>query len=590
MGLISIDGKILRKMMIMGANNVTRNSGELDALNVFPVPDGDTGVNMSHTVQAAAREVEKLNTPNIYEVAKAASNGALRGARGNSGVILSQLFRGFAKGLEGKSVANGRDLAEALVESAKMAYRAVMKPKEGTILTIARALGDHAKRAKEPDIDHGLQAVVKGARHVLAETPSMLPELKQAGVVDSGGMGLLYFVEGALAALTTTETPVIETLSGQGDAVSLNRVPGAPSGFATEDIKFTYCTEFLIDVKKTISAESEESLTKFLISQGDSVVVVSDDTVVKVHVHTNHPGTMLERGLKLGSLNNIKIENMKSQHTNMIEFSKSFPTESLATESPATESSTDPDLPEKEVGFVAIAAGSGLCDLFKEIGADVIIEGGQTMNPSAEDITQAISRVNAKKVVVLPNNKNIILAAEQAQALFESQADQADQENQANQANQANKINKINKKTFVIPTRSIPQGITCLLDYLETSDLDEYLTEMEQRIKEIHSGQVTYAVRDTVVNQQPVSKGDILCMYNGDIVLTGKNAQEASKELLDYMLKEVGGEFVSIYYGEEINEDMAQELADYVTSKNPKLETDIYNGQQPLYYYIFSVE
>ena len=558
MGLISIDGNILRKMMICGANNLTRHSQELDALNVFPVPDGDTGINMSNTVQAAAREAQKLNTPNIYEIAKAVSGGALRGARGNSGVILSQLFRGFAKGLEGKSVANGEELAVALEESAKMAYRAVMKPKEGTILTIAKAFGEYAQAAQETDIELGLREVIKGAYEVLEQTPEMLPELKQAGVVDSGGKGLIYFMEGALEGLLTTADPVVETAGSQSEAVISG---GGAAAFSPEDIKFIYCTEFLIDTKEPIKASQEESLAKYLMSQGDSVVVVGDDTVVKVHVHTNHPGAALERGLTLGSLSNIKIDNMRLQHTNVLEFSTSQGGVAI----PAA-----PVGPEKAVGFVAVVAGAGLAALFADLGADQIIEGGQTMNPSADDIVKAVSMVNAKQVVVLPNNKNIILAAEQAANLIEG------------------------KEIFVIPTKTVPQGMACLLDYLDNVDLEDYLADMDERIKDVHTGQVTYAVRDTVVKDLAISKGDILCLYDGEIVCTGKDIQEASKELIDYMLEAVNGEFASIYYGEDTTEEMAQELAGHITKSNENsgadMEVEIYDGKQPLYYYLISVE
>lgn len=548
MALISIDGNILKKMMICGANNLTRHSQELDALNVFPVPDGDTGINMSHTVQAAAREAEKLNTPNVYEVAKAASNGALRGARGNSGVILSQLFRGFAKGLEGKAVADASDLSNALTESAKMAYRAVMKPKEGTILTVARALGDSAKAAKEQDIELGIRAVIKGATIVLDDTPNMLPELKQAGVVDSGGKGLIYFIEGALTGLTMTDDPTVESVGNQAEATF---APAA--AFSTEDIKFAYCTEFLVDVTEPMDESKEKTLTEYLLTKGDSVVVVSDDTVVKVHVHTNNPGAVLERALKLGALNNIKIENMRTQHTNVLEFSTS-----IAKEAPANTG------PEKEIGFVAVAAGGGLVELFKDMGVDVVIEGGQTMNPSADDIASAVLRVNAKNVVVLPNNKNIILAAQQAVNLVEG------------------------KQMFVIPTKSIPQGMACLVGYIDGINLNDYLTDMADRIQETHTGQVTFAVRDTVANGQTITEGDILCLYDGEIVKTGKDMQSATKELLDYMLDKQDGEFVSIYYGEGVTEEQAQELDSYITSKD--LEAEVYDGKQPLYYYILSVE
>ena len=532
--------------MICGANKVTRYSKELDALNVFPVPDGDTGINMSATVQAAAREAEKLNTPNIYDVAKAASNGALRGARGNSGVILSQLFRGFAKGLEQKTLADAADLALALEESAKMAYRAVMKPKEGTILTVARALGEYAQSAGEEDIELALKAVIDGGTYVLNQTPEMLAELKQAGVVDSGGKGLIYFMEGALEGLISDTNPVVETANDQtGEASGV-----AAAAFNTEDIKFAYCTEFLIEAEIEFGESEEKALTKYLMSQGDSVVVVSDEGVVKVHVHTNHPGRALERGLTIGSLINIKIDNMKEQHTTVLEFSQT----------------TTPSGPEKALGFVTVVAGKGFEGLFTDLGVDVVIEGGQTMNPSADDIAKAVARVNAKQVVVLPNNKNIVLAAEQAIELVEG------------------------KQVHVIPTKSIPQGIACMMDYIDGSDIDEYLVNMTERIQDVHCGQVTYAVRSTVASGKEINEGDILCLYDGDIVSTGLDVQEAAKEFLKQHMLAESGEFVSIYYGEGVTEDMAKELADFVIAENPHMEADIVDGGQPLYYYIFSVE
>jgi len=536
-------------MMICGANKVTRYSKELDALNVFPVPDGDTGINMSATVQAAAREAEKLNTPNIYDVAKAASNGALRGARGNSGVILSQLFRGFAKGLEQKTTADAADLAVALEESAKMAYRAVMKPKEGTILTVARALGEYAQAGSDEDIESALKAVIDGGNYVLSQTPDMLAELKQAGVVDSGGKGLIYFMEGALEGLLSDTNPVVETANDQaGDAGGV-----AAAAFNTDDIKFAYCTEFLIEAEIEFGEAEEKALTKYLMSQGDSVVVVSDDGIVKVHVHTNHPGRALERGLTIGSLINIKIDNMKEQHTTVLEFSQ-------------TAAPVVPAGPEKDLGFVTVVAGKGFEGLFTDLGVDVVIEGGQTMNPSADDIAKAVARVNAKRVVVLPNNKNIVLAAEQAMELVEG------------------------KQLHVIPTKSIPQGIACMMDYIEGSDIDSYLADMSERIQDVHCGQVTYAVRSTVASGKEINEGDILCLYDGDIVSTGTDVQESAKEFLKQHMMADGGEFVSIYYGEGVTEDMANELADFVIAENPHMEADIVNGGQPLYYYIFSVE
>ena len=572
MGLISIDGNILKKMLIFGANNLSRHSQELDALNVFPVPDGDTGINMSATVTAAAREVLKINSPNIYEVAKAASNGALRGARGNSGVILSQLYRGFAKGLEGKSVANAKDLTTALTESSKMAYKAVMKPKEGTILSVAKEVGEAAKKCKIDDIGQALTEVIKAGNAMLARTPDMLPELKKAGVVDSGGKGLMYFYEGALEGLLSKEEAVI---IDYGD-VSAGGTPAA-AALSAEDIKFGYCTEFLVEVAEPIDEQVQETLTKFLSSRGDSVVVVSDDTIVKVHVHTNNPGVVLERCMRLGSLDNIKIDNMRTQHTNLLDFTKNAEAHgsvaTAETQSPAAfASSLSPAEiaagkgEEKDVGFVAVVAGAGLARLFTDIGADEIIEGGQTMNPSAETIAEAVSRVNAKHVVVLPNNKNIQLAAEQAALLVDKE------------------------EMYVIPTKSVPQGIACLVDYFDGQDFKEYLTNMNERLPDIHTGQVTYAVRDTVAGDFEIKEGDILSLYDGRIIDVKPNIQDAAKGLIDHMMNGQKCGFISIYYGEEANEEMAQELADYAEAAADSMETEVYNGQQPLYYYIISAE
>jgi len=574
LALTNIDGTILRRMIICGANNLTRHSSELDALNVFPVPDGDTGLNMSYTVQAAARETEKLNSTNIYDIAKAASNGALRGARGNSGVILSQLFRGFAKGLEGVSKATCKDLTRALTESAKMAYRAVMKPKEGTILTIAKALAESAKSAKTTTMHETMQEVIKGGYIVLEQTPQMLPELKQAGVVDSGGKGLIYFMEGALDGLLSDFTPTVETI---GNITSTPNPSGAAANFATEDIKFGYCTEFLVDIPKPLSAAKEENLTNFLLANGDSVVVVCDDLMVKIHVHTNHPGLAMEEALKIGSLNNIKIENMRNQHTNLLEFS-TVHQQIVKGSTPAKKvDKPSPEIPQKQLGFVTVAAGKGLVELLEDMGADAVIEGGQSMNPSADDILQAILAVNAENIVILPNNKNIILAAEQAANLLKTSQ------------------NSSSKIVHVIPTKSVPQGIACLLDYFDGRDIPEYLQEINEKIQHVHTGQVTFAVRDTTANGIKIAKNDTICLYDDNIVLAEKDVQMATKKLVDYMLNhshatESPKEIITIYYGESITETMANELLTYITENHSGIETEIYNGAQPLYHYIISVD
>ena len=551
MGLISIDGNLLRKMIICGANELTRNSRVLDGLNVFPVPDGDTGINMSHTVQAAAREVYKLNTPNISDVAKAASGGSLRGARGNSGVILSQIFRGFAKGLDGRTVAGIDDLAGALVQSAETAYKAVMKPKEGTILTIARVIGEVAfdRADTVEDVQAGLDGIIHYATEALNKTTDMLPELKQAGVVDAGGMGLLFIFQGARAALSMTEDPVPEDKTPEAGP------PMTAAGMSGADIRFAYCTEFLIEQESDGATDAEPVLQSFLSGIGDSIVVVADEGVIKIHVHTNHPGKALEKALQFGMLSNIKIENMKLQHTSLLEFSV---TAAPVKKKPAT--------PPKPVGFVAVAAGAGLGELFIGLGVDQVIEGGQSMNPSAEDVLKAVEGVNAENVVILPNNKNIILTAQQAVHL-----------------------NNSDKRIHVIPTRSIPQGVSCMVNYIGAESIEESLEDMNSAIERVHSGGITAAVRDTVLDGLPIREGDILCMYDGDVVFTRDNLQDAAKALLAHMMS-FGGDVISVYYGEGVTEEMAEEISAHIGEAYPDSEAEVYNGQQPLYNYILSVE
>jgi len=548
LGLISIDGRILRKMIIGGANEVTANTAALNALNVFPVPDGDTGTNMSHTVQAAAKEAMKQPSPKISDVAKAASSGALRGARGNSGVILSQLFRGFARGLGDKSVANAEDLAEALSKSAEMAYKAVMKPKEGTMLTIGRAAAEAAFEVAfdEEDIGACLKFVIERADQTLEKTPSMLPVLKQAGVVDSGGMGVVCFLKGALKAMSEKgEVELLDQSAVSGEA-------GSPAAMSGTEIKFVYCTEFLVELsppegrKPGHSEDAEGVLKSYLPTIGDSVVVVEDSGLVKVHVHTNNPGKALEKALQFGQLLNIKIDNQKAQHTEMMDFSKGSE-------------------PIKPIGIVAVAAGEGMVRLFKGLGSDYVIEGGQSMNPSAEDIAVAIERVNAETVIVLPNNKNIVLTASQAGKLAK------------------------NKKVHVVPTRSIPQGVACVVANSDTISLEDNLAGMNEAMEAVHSGQVTKAVRDTVLDGHTIKEGDFLCIYDGDIVLVKNDMMGAAQALADHMM-EGGGSIVSIYHGEGATEADAQGLSEYVTKTYPASEVEIYDGGQPLYSLIISVE
>jgi len=545
-GLITIDGRILVNMVVGGANEVTENTASLNALNVFPVPDGDTGTNMGHTVRAAAKEALANASPNIADVAKAASNGALRGARGNSGVILSQLFRGFSRGLEGKAVATNEDLAEAFSKSSELAYKAVMKPKEGTMLTIGRAVAEAAHEISfdEENIEECFRFIIEKADLMLSRTPSMLPALKQAGVVDSGGMGIVCFVKGMLKGLTAKEEL---TLVEQASEVA----EGVPGAFIDPaDIKFAYCTEFLIELcphtVKGHSQNAEEVLRSYLPTIGDSVVVIEDAGLVKVHVHTNNPGKALEKALMFGMLLNIKIDNMKAQNTELVtDFSSSRP--------------------PKPLGIVSVAAGAGLVTLFGELGADFVIEGGQSMNPSAEDIARAIERVNADAVIVLPNNKNITLTAEQAGKLVPT------------------------KKVYVVPTKSVPQGVSCMLAYDVDLAAEENADGMKEAMEAVSTGQITQAVRSTVIDDMEITEGDFLCIYNGDIKLAEKDLMSAARSLLDFMLKD-GGDIVSIYYGEGAAGEAADELAEYVGENHPRIEVETYDGGQPLYGFIISVE
>jgi len=537
---------MLRKMIVSGANEVTKNTAALNALNVFPVPDGDTGTNMAHTVQAAAKEVLKQSSPSVADVSKAASNGALRGARGNSGVILSQLFRGFAKGLEDKAVANSEDLAEALAKSSEMAYKAVMKPKEGTMLTIGRAASEAAFEIAfdEEDIVECLKFVIRRTDEVLAKTPDMLPALKQAGVVDSGGMGIICFFKGALAAFDAEDE--IELLDQS--QIAAEGVPGATINI--DEIKFAYCTEFLVQLdakqKPGVSSDAEGVLREYLPTIGDSVVVIEDEGLVKVHVHTNNPGKALEKSLQFGQLLNIKIDNMKEQHSEMLDFSAS------------TE-------PPKPLGIVAVAAGSGIAELFAGLGADYVIEGGQSMNPSTEDIAKAVERVNAENVIVLPNNKNIILTAEQAGELVKD------------------------KKVHVVPTLSIPQGVSCMVSNSDMGSIEDNIAGMKEAMAAVHSGQITHAVRDTVLDGKEIKEGDFLCIYDGDIITVKKDLKTAARTLVKHMIEQ-GGELVSIYHGEGTTAKDAEGLAAHITRKYPDAEVEVYEGNQPLYSYILSVE
>ena len=549
MGTITIDGNLLKKMIIAGSNALNKRRNEIDAMNVFPVPDGDTGVNMSMTVLAAAREASKLNTPNIYDVAKAASGGALRGARGNSGVIMSQLFRGFAKGLEGIDIATAFDLANASRKAMETAYKAIMKPKEGTILTIAKALSEQAaiSAGATEDIEGFISRCIKHAYIVLERTPQMLPELTQAGVVDAGGKGLLVVLEGALRAMNE---PIEELL--EIGAQSSSPQPVSAVALAPGDIKFGYCTEFFI-LANNVTDEMELNFKQYLETIGDSIVAVTDDGLIKIHVHTNHPGQVLERAMQIGALNNMKIDNMRLQHTSIINFSSQ------------SEAEPPKEKPHKAVGFAAVSTGAGFNDLFINLGVDEVINGGQTMNPSTDNILSAIGRINADTVYVLPNNKNIILAAEQAVQIC------------------------TDKQVIVLPTKSIPQGLSCMISYSDAFSLDENTESMREAMNNTHSGQVTVAVRDTSVNNLDIHEGNYLFLLDNDIVLTDTDLQNGSKSLIDKMA-ENGAEVIAVYYGQETSVEQARELTEYVRETYPDIEIEMLNGGQPVYQYIISAE
>lgn len=557
----TLNGVRLGRMIIAGANELAANKQLVDAMNVFPVPDGDTGTNMSLTVMAAAREAEKKGSLMAADVTKAASSGALRGARGNSGVITSQLFRGFAKGLEGLEEAGVKELAAAAEQAVKTAYKAVMKPKEGTILTVARGCAEAAEKLSHEtdDIDAFLTGIIKYGHEVLAQTPEMLPVLKQAGVVDAGGRGLLFILEGALKQLKAGDQHV--TLNdGQSAAAAAPEMDFASlASIENESITFGYCTEFFINVQGADETVTT-GLKNYLGTIGDSVVCVADDEIIKIHVHTDHPGLAIEKALTIGSLTGLKIDNMREQHTNKISFTEASAAPSVpVAEVPVAEQ------PKKDVGFVSISAGEGLTAIFKNLGVDEVIEGGQTMNPSTEDILNAVDKINADHIFVLPNNKNIILAAEQAAALSED------------------------KKLHVIPSRSVPEGISAMFCFEADADPDEMEAAMKDAIKLVDTATVTYAVRDTSIGDKEIREGNILGMLNDQIEVVAEDVMEGTKELIKASIKDES-EVVGIYYGADATEESAEELAAFIEENYPDCEVEVQSGGQPLYYYIISVE
>jgi len=552
MGIQSADASLLKTAVLAAAKNLEAKKEWINELNVFPVPDGDTGTNMTMTIMAAAKEVAAIEEPSMAAIAKSLSSGSLRGARGNSGVILSQLFRGFTKEISSCDEITVTILSNAFTRASETAYKAVMKPKEGTILTVARGMAEKAVElaAETDDIAEFLEKVIAHGDYVLSQTPEMLPVLKQAGVVDSGGQGLMEVMKGGLDGILGRGIPF------DADAVSVPVHAKAPvaagsSELETADIKFGYCTEFIINVEKDYDEDEELKFKGFLESIGDCVVVVSDDDVVKVHVHTNNPGLAIERALTYGSLSRMKIDNMREEHHERLIQNASKVAEKEG--------------PRKPYGFIAVSIGEGLGEIFKGIGADYLIEGGQTMNPSTEDMLNAIEKVNADVIYILPNNKNIILAAEQARSLVED------------------------KKIFVIPSKTVPQGIAALINFLPDASPEENLESMTEEMERIHTGQVTYAVRTTSIDGMDINEGDIMGIGDSGMLAVGGNIEDTALETIRKMMDE-DSELISIYYGDEVTDEEAEAFLARVQEEFPDCEAELNNGGQPIYYYLMSVE
>ncbi|MBO5209262.1 MAG: DAK2 domain-containing protein [Lachnospiraceae bacterium] len=557
-----IDAKMLAKMFLAGAKNLECKKEWINELNVFPVPDGDTGTNMTLTIMSAAKEVAALNNMGDIDMpalCKAISSGSLRGARGNSGVILSQLFRGFTKVVKEHTELTVPVLAEAFEKAVETAYKAVMKPKEGTILTVAKGAAEKAKELADAgceDLSEFMNQIILHADDVLSKTPDMLPVLKQAGVVDSGGQGLMQVLKGAYDAYLGKEIDF--SLSEEAAAHAQKNVSGNFDAQANADIKFGYCTEFIIMLNKVFNIKMEMDFKEYLESIGDSIVVVADDDVVKVHVHTNDPGLAIQKALKYGALSNMKIDNMRLEHQEkLFKMSQNQEAEEIAAV-PAEE-------PKKEVGFIAVSVGEGINEIFKGLGVDYLIEGGQTMNPSTEDMLNAIEKVNAENIFILPNNKNIILAANQAQTLVED------------------------KNIIVIPTKTVPQGITAIINYVPDLAIEENTETMMAEINNVSTGQVTYAVRDTMIDDKEIKQGDFMGIGDKGILSVGNAMMDVTVGMIDEMVND-DTELISIYYGSDITEKDAEELRAEVEKKYASCDVELQYGGQPIYYYIVSAE
>ncbi len=559
MGMTIIDAKTLKKAFLAGAQNLEAKKEWINELNVFPVPDGDTGTNMTMTIMSAAREVAALEDPTMETLAKAISSGSLRGARGNSGVILSQLFRGFTKEIRQTESITTTVLANAFVRATETAYKAVMKPKEGTILTVAKGMSDKAVElvTETEDIISFAEQVIAHGDYVLSQTPEMLPILKQAGVVDSGGQGLMQVVKGALDGLLGKEID-LTAVEGNRPAIQVES-----SDIETSEIKFGYCTEFIINVEKPYDMDEEHRFKGYLSSIGDCVVVVSDDDVIKVHVHTNDPGLAIQKALTYGSLSRIKIDNMREEHQEKL----IKEAEKIAKEQKAEEEAqkAKAEEPRKPYGFIAVSIGEGFGEIFKGIGVDYLIEGGQTMNPSTEDMLTAIDHVNADTIYILPNNSNIILAAEQATHLVEG------------------------KNIIVVPSKTVPQGITAIINFVPDMTPEENKANMIEEMSRVKTGQITYAVRNTVIDDKEISEGDIMGIADKGIVAVGKEVEDTALETIKTMLDDES-ELVTVYYGADVTGEQAEGFLEKVQEICGDCDVELQFGGQPIYYYLISVE
>lgn len=558
----TIDAELLARMFLAGAKNLDAKKEWINELNVFPVPDGDTGTNMSMTIMSAAKEVSAVQPPVMKDLAKAIASGSLRGARGNSGVILSQLFRGFTKVIAHYDTLDKLIICEAFQKACETAYKAVMKPKEGTILTVAKGAADKALELSCDDdysMEEYLAAIVDEAERVLALTPEMLPVLKQAGVVDSGGQGLVQVLKGAQDAFLGKE--IDYTIEGAAPSAGIVKI----SAQAEEEIRFGYCTEFIIVLKDPLTEEEEHEYRTFLTSMGDSIVLVADDEIVKTHVHTNDPGLVLQKALTYGSLSRIKIDNMREEHQEKLIKDAARLAKEQEEQERRREEEQAANAPAKEMGFIAVSIGDGINEVFKGLGVDYLIEGGQTMNPSTEDMLKAIEKVNAKTIFIFPNNKNIILAANQAASLEDE------------------------KEIIVIPTKTVPQGITAMINYVPEAGVENNKNTMLEVIGTVKTGQVTYAVRDTVIDDIEIKEGDYMGIGDSSILAAGADMDEVIRDMMSKLVDEESS-FICVYYGADVREEDAQALGSRLEEAYPDCEVEIQNGGQPIYYYLISVE